>query len=265
MRAEEESMSIEDKKNTAPLDGEKNCSVEEEAAAVQQGTGEGNAGSVPASAEGTQKPRRGIFAVKIFRYRLLPLLLLCIIMSFVGFVVENLFRLFRDGVINSRRQILPFLFAYGIAVFAMYVLIGTPKEMRFFCWRIFKKESKLSATAKHICYFLILFAFIFFGEILFGTFVEWVSGVVLWDYTGIPLTFTKYTSVPTALGLSVGVMLFMRFIFEPLMKKLEKIPDKVLLGLAIGLGVPIFLDWLLMLIMMFGFGISKNWWSIQIW
>ena len=204
MRAEEESMSIEDKKNTAPLDGEKNCSVEEEAAAVQQGTGEGNAGSVPASAEGTQKPRRGIFAVKIFRYRLLPLLLLCIIMSFVGFVVENLFRLFRDGVINSRRQILPFLFAYGIAVFAMYVLIGTPKEMRFFCWRIFKKESKLSATAKHICYFLILFAFIFFGEILFGTFVEWVSGVVLWDYTGIPLTFTKYTSVPTALGLSVG-------------------------------------------------------------
>ncbi len=218
------------------------------------------------SAEGADKARkRGIFAVKIFQYRLVTLFLLMIVMSFAGFVVENLFRLFRDGVLNSRRQILPFLFAYGIAVFAMYVAIGTPKEMRFFCWRIFRKESKLSAAAKYVCYFLILFAFIFFGEVLFGSFVEWVSGVVLWDYTGIPLCFTKYTSVPTALGLSAGVMLFMRFVFEPLMKKLDRIPDKVLLGLDIGLGVPVVADWIAMLVLMFGFGISENWWSIRVW
>ena len=105
----------------------------------------------------------------------------------------------------------------------------------------------------------------FFGEVLFGTFVEWVSGVVLWDYTGIPLRFTKYTSVPTALGLSVGIMLFMRFIFEPLMKKLEKIPDKVLLGIDLGLGIPVVIDWLVMLVLMLGFGISKNLWQIRFW
>lgn len=87
---------------------------------------------------------------------------------------------------------------------------------------------------------------------------------MLWDYTGIPLRFTKYTSVPTALGLTAGIMLFMRFVFEPLMKKLDKIPDKVALGIDIGLGIPIVLDWILMLVLMLGFGISKNWWLIQV-
>ena len=209
--------------------------------------------------------KKGIFGWKIFRYRFLTLMLMCIIMSFIGFLVENIFRLFRAGVINSRRQFLPFLFAYGIAVFALYVVVGTPREMRFFGWKLVKKNSKLSVKAKYFLYWLILFAGVFFGEILFGTFVEWVSGIVLWDYTGIPLSFTKYTSIPTALGLSVGVMLFMRFIFEPLMKKLDKIPDKVLLGIDIGLGVPIVIDWLIMLVLMLGFGISKNWWIIQVW
>ena len=214
---------------------------------------------------GTASAKKNIFTVKIFNYRLLPLFLMMLCMSLAGFLVENLFRLLRDGVLNSRRQILPFLFAYGIAVFALYVVVGTPREMRFFGWKLFKKNSKLSVTAKYFLYWLILFAGVFFGEILFGTFVEWVSGIVLWDYTGIPLSFTKYTSIPTALGLSVGVMLFMRFIFEPLMKKLDKIPDKVLLGIDIGLGVPIVIDWLIMLVLMLGFGISKNWWIIQVW
>ena len=85
------------------------------------------------------------------------------------------------------------------------------------------------------------------------------------DYTGIPLRFTKYTSVPTALAMSAGVMLFMRFIFEPLMRKFEKIPNKVLLGIDLGVGIPVILDWLLMLVLMLGFGISKNWWFIQVW
>lgn len=219
--------------------------------------------------EGTDKKisvhKKGIFGIKVFNYKLIYLFLMCICMSFIGFVVENLFRLFRDGVINSRRQILPFLFAYGIAVFAMYVVIGTPKEMRFFCWKLFKKNSKLTAASKYACYFLIVLAFIFFGEMMFGTFVEWVSGVVLWDYTGIPLRFTKYTSIPTALGLTVGITLFMRFVFEPLMQKFEKIPEKIALGIDIGLGIPIVLDWILMLVLMLGFGISENWWNIKVW
>lgn len=216
------------------------------------------------SSASAEPQRKGFFAFKVFNYRLVTLLIMCIIMSFIGFVVENVFRLARDGVINSRRQFLPFLFAYGIAVFVMYVFLGTPKEMRFFLWKIFKKESKLSAAAKYTLYALILFCCIFFGEVLFGTFVEWVSGVVLWDYTGIPLRFTKYTSVPTALGLTAGIMLFMRFVFEPLMNKLDKLPDKVALGIDIGLGVPIVIDWIVMLVLMLGFGISKNWWLVQI-
>lgn len=221
---------------------------------------------LPAKNGKEEPPRKKkIFTFKIFRYRFLPLFLMCLIMSLVGFIVENIFRLCRDGVINSRRQALPFLFAYGIAVFVLYVVVGTPREMRFFGWKLFKKDSKLSTAAKYALYWLVLFAGVFFGEVLFGTFVEWVSGVVLWDYTGIPLRFTKYTSVPTALGLSVGVMLFMRFIFEPLMKKLKKIPDKVLLGIDLGLGIPVVIDWLVMLVLMLGFGISKNLWQIRFW
>lgn len=214
---------------------------------------------------GAAEKKKGVYGVKIFNYKLVYVLLMVLVMSFAGFVVENLFRLLRDGVINSRRQILPFLFAYGIAVFVMYVAIGTPREMRLFKWSIFKKESKLSSASKYVCYFLVVFAFIFFGEMMFGTFVEWVSGVVLWDYTGIPLRFTKYTSIPTALGLAAGILLFMRFVFEPLMKKFEKMDESTAWIIDLSVGIPIVIDWLVMLILMLGFQFSENWWSITLW
>lgn len=57
---------------------------------------------------GTASAKKNIFTVKIFNYRLLPLFLMMLCMSLAGFLVENLFRLLRDGVLNSRRQILPF-------------------------------------------------------------------------------------------------------------------------------------------------------------
>lgn len=211
----------------------------------------------------SEEKKKGILNIKLFNYKLVHILIMVIIMSFAGFVVENIFRFLRDGVINSRRQILPFLFAYGIAVFVLYIVVGTPKEMRFFKWKLFRKNNKLSKFGKDFCYFLILFAFIFFGEIMFGTFVEAVSGIVLWDYTGIPLRFTKYTSIPTALLLAVGLLLFMRFVFEPLMRKIEKIPEKVAWIIDLALGIPIVLDWLLMLVLMLGFQYSENWWMID--
>ena len=53
-------------------------------------------------------------------------------------------------------------------MFVLYVVVGTPREMRFFGWKLFKKDSKLSTAAKYALYWLVLFAGVFFGEVLFG-------------------------------------------------------------------------------------------------
>ena len=55
-----------------------------------------------------------------------------IIFSFLGYWVENISRMVTKHIFDSRHQPLPFLFAYGIALLAIYTVMGTPGELRFF-------------------------------------------------------------------------------------------------------------------------------------
>ena len=75
---------------TAASCGENTALAPERAASLQEKNGAG-------------EKKKGVYGVKIFNYKLVYLVLMVLVMSFAGFVVENLFRLLRDGVINSRR------------------------------------------------------------------------------------------------------------------------------------------------------------------
>ena len=98
---------------------------------------------------------------------------------------------------DSRNQLLPFLFCYTIAMWAMYLALGTTNHPRFFSHRVLEGNTCQDKILARIYYFTVVFLFVFFGEIVVGSIFEQVSGISLWDYSGIPLHVTKYTSIPT--------------------------------------------------------------------
>ena len=123
----------------------------------------------------------------------LALILIIVIVSFLGFCIENFFTAFDDGIVNNRNMLLPFLLGYGLAILAFYVVVGTPNNPKFF-----KKDLKLSSFWSFVFYFAISFLGVCMAEIIIGYAIEWSCGIIWWDYTDIPLHITRYTSVPTS-------------------------------------------------------------------
>lgn len=202
-------------------------------------------------------------ALMLYDYTIADLWLASLVFANIGYWVENLFRLFSKGILDSRNQVLPFLFCYSIAMWALYFALGTPKKARIFNHRIISDDSIKSQRLSVLCYFLISFFFIFFGEIVVGTMFEKISGIQLWNYSGIPLHMTQYTSVPTTIALSTGVIVLMEYFFTPLMNAIHKLKKKTVLKIDYILGGLIIIDWLYMMISINFFKVSPNYWSIQ--
>ncbi|MGN0601976.1 MAG: hypothetical protein ACI4I7_04620 [Oscillospiraceae bacterium] len=199
----------------------------------------------------------------LYDYTIADLWLASLVFANIGYWVENLFRLFSKGILDSRNQVLPFLFCYSIAMWALYFALGTPKKARIFNHKIISDDSIKSQRLSVLCYFLISFFFIFFGEIVVGTMFEKISGIQLWNYSGIPLHMTQYTSVPTTIALSTGVIVLMEYFFTPLMNAIHKLKKKTVLKIDYILGGLIIIDWLYMMISINFFKVSPNYWSIQ--
>ncbi|MCD7729166.1 MAG: putative ABC transporter permease [Clostridia bacterium] len=183
--------------------------------------------------------------------------------SFFGFIGENIARMVTKHIFDCRHQLLPFLFAYGIALLAIHILLGTPGEMRIFSKRIFTKEGLKYKILSHVTYFATLFAFILVGEIAVGEFYEVCTGVVLWDYSDVPLHITKYTSVISGLLYGGGVYLIMAFAFKPMMRLIQKMGRKAATIVDCTLGVAIVADFILMVIIVFVTGSAPVYWSIS--
>ena len=66
--------------------------------------------------------------IKLYDYDITHLWLAGLVFANIGYWVENLFRLVSKGVLDSRNQIFPFLFCYSIAMWALYLALGTPKR-----------------------------------------------------------------------------------------------------------------------------------------
>ena len=167
----------------------------------------------------------------------LALILIIVIVSFLGFCIENFFTAFDDGIVNNRNMLLPFLLGYGLAILAFYVVVGTPNNPKFF-----KKELKLSSFWSFVFYFAISFLGVCMAEIIIGYAIEWSCGIIWWDYTDIPLHITRYTSVPTSTIFALLITIFMKFFFNPLLNKLSKLNPRSLAVLSISLIVLLSVD-----------------------
>lgn len=148
------------------------------------------------------------------------LLLLSVIISFLGFVTENLWLAFTKGYIDNRNMRLPFLPGYGVLVIGFYLLFGTPDKMSF----EFFENQQLNAFS----YFLLASLTVSVGELLLGTFTEKFVRIIYWDYSWIPFHLTRYTSLPTSLGFATIIYLFMAYCFMPIMNLLSLIPAALL-------------------------------------
>lgn len=80
--------------------------------------------------------------IKLYDYDISHLWLAGLIYAHIGYWVENLFRLVSKGVLDSRNQLLPFLFCYTIAMWAAYFALGTPKKARFLPEGSLRKTTK---------------------------------------------------------------------------------------------------------------------------
>ena len=84
-------------------------------------------------------------------YTLDEMLTLIVIVSFLGFCLENVWLALRKGYIDNRNMYLPFLFGYGLAVSGGYLVFGLP-------------------DAEHLeRYWITVFIAVSVGEILLGT------------------------------------------------------------------------------------------------
>lgn len=140
------------------------------------------------------------------------LCMVAILVSFLGFVVENVWLAMTKGYLDNRNMCLPFLSGYGIAMLLILWILGTPKRPWLFGKRIFLK----SRILKRFLYFAGVMLCVCIGEILLGTFVEKTCHFCWWDYSMIPLHITRYTSIPTSTMFSVAVTFFMDVVLKPL-------------------------------------------------
>lgn len=146
------------------------------------------------------------------------ILSLCMIMavvSFLGFVVENIWLSLTKGYMDNRNMCLPFLLGYGLAIATIFLLFGTPKQLVLLGRQIVFKR----IHSGKLFYFLVVMLCVSVGEILLGTFVEKTCHFYWWDYTKLPLHITRYTSIPTSAGFSFLITLFMDYFFMPLMNR----------------------------------------------
>lgn len=140
---------------------------------------------------------------------------LCMIMavvSFLGFMVENIWLAVTKGYVDNRNMYFPFLVGYGMAIIAIYLMFGTPGELVFFG----RQTGLNKRITKKLVYFLLVMLCVSLGEIVLGKIVEHTCHIYWWDYSDVPLHITRYTSIPTSIMFSTIIVLFMEYIFRPL-------------------------------------------------
>ncbi len=162
---------------------------------------------------------------------LFALCMVMIIVSMLGFWVENIWLAMTKGYMDNRNMCFPFLIGYGLGMLLILLIIGTPKKM----WLFGKLLRIQNRMLRILVYFLVVMMCISVGEVMMGVFVEKVCHFSWWDYSRLPLHITQYTSIPTSMMFASMVTLFMQHCLEPLFYFFVKWDYDVLRTSAIGL------------------------------
>lgn len=162
----------------------------------------------------------------IMNYTAAAYLLTISIISFLGYCVENIWLAVTQQYINNRNMYFPFLLGYGLTVVGIYLIVGTPRK-----WLRRKPAKKF---AIYLAYFFLMVVIVSIGEILLGKTVEYFCEFTYWNYEKLPFHLTKYTSLPTSMGFAGIIEFFMEYLMEPILNKVQQLPETTLQLLAVG-------------------------------
>lgn len=170
-------------------------------------------------------------------YSIYAVFLMIVLVSFLGFLVENVWLATTKGYVDNRNMNLPFLLGYGLAVMVIYFLLGTPENPAAWLGK------NVSGEKIYAEYFICTFLLVSIGEILLGTVVEKVCGLYYWDYSKLPLHITRYTSIPTSILFGILITFFMGNCFMPLMEKFNSIENDGIMAFSVLLMAVLIVDY----------------------
>ncbi len=196
---------------------------------------------------------------KIFGVEVAYIALLSIAVAFLGWTLENAFRLFRNGVVDSRFNILPFIAPYMSLPFIFHILFGDANRIRMF--KRFRGDTKKSIILSNIVTYLMLSLGVFVLEFIIGNMWDVFFGVTLWNYSKLPLNFTKFTSPITTFGFGLFAYILLKFVMPPALKLVRtKVKYNTAKWVSIILGSLIILDTVRMAICIIVLGEAPHLW-----
>ena len=190
--------------------------------------------------------------------------ILGIIAAFIGWIVENIFRVITVSKFDCRFHLLPFISPYGLAVFAIYLVIGDSNNISFFGHELFKNKTKKSIVWSNVITFLIICLAVFFGELVVGNLWDVLFDVKLWNYSKQPFHVTRYAGLLTSLSFGVGVYLLQKVIMYPALNFLKKrVSYKSAVIFSVVVGSIIVLDTIIMMLNIIFCGRAKLYWQVM--
>ena len=203
--------------------------------------------------------------LKIFGVELVYLYLFGIVVAFFAWMIENISCIFSIGQIDSRYHILPFISPYASIVLAFHIALRDPDEITFFGKRIFKGNGLKEKILSNVIAFLIIAFCVAGGELAVGNIYEHCFGVILWDYSEMPLHITRYTSVFTILGFGAAAYCLFRFIYKPFLAFLRRrVPFRLAKWICLTLGMAIIADTLRLMLTIVIAGEAPLFWAIKL-
>lgn len=172
--------------------------------------------------------------------KLYSLIVMIVLVSFLGFVVENTWNFFAKGYIDNRNMTLPFLLGYGLFVVAYYIVIGTVDDFGIHILPYLAENNEL----RRFCYYALAFIIVSIGEIILGFVTEKFFGFYYWNYENLPLHITRYTSVPTSMAFALIITLFMEHCFKPLLNWIETTSSEFLYYFSVVMFLLLIIDFI---------------------
>ena len=161
------------------------------------------------------------------KYGLSRYFLLVLILSFLGWAFETGFVWLAFGKFQDRGfMTLPFCPIYGVSLFGMYLLAGTPDEPK----GVLKGVD--NRVFRYLFYFLIGFIVPSLAELIVGFAFDKLFHNPLWDYSPQPLNLNGYVCLPVSLVWATLIFFFMELAFTPIKNLLGKTPVTIVRILA---------------------------------
>ncbi len=145
--------------------------------------------------------------------------LLVFTLSFLGWAFETVYMWLAFGKLYDRGfMTLPVCPIYGVSLFVMYLIAGTPDEGRF----LLKKVD--NRAFRYLFYLLIAFIVPSVAEFLVGFVFDKAFDTWLWNYSSLPLNVNGYVCLPVSFVWAALIFVFMKFVFTPIKNLIGKLP-----------------------------------------